>query len=197
MEKVFHNFIMKSLLHRNARFFIFDVESIGLHGEGFAVACGVYNGLGAAIEGTEMVFACPPGSASSFTPLRDLEDRDWIHQNVPLITPTHVDPLEVRNAFWKYWKRMQKEYNAGMFAECAWPVEANFLNRCVSDNPSERVFRGPYPLHEIATIMFAAGMDPMETYERVPCELPAHNPLGDIRLSARLLADAIGIISSK
>jgi len=77
-----------------------------------------------------------------------------------------------------------------MFVECGWPVEANFLEACIRDYPKTRNWEGPYPMHEIATLMLAAGMDPMGTYERLPEELPAHEPLADVRLSARLLKEA-------
>ncbi len=38
--------------------FIFDVESVGLHGEGFAVAGGVYRAENAAAQ-SEFRFCCP------------------------------------------------------------------------------------------------------------------------------------------
>jgi hypothetical protein len=56
---------------------------------------------------------------------------------------------------------------------------------------------GPYPLHEIASFMTAAGMDPMATYARLPDELPKHHPLADARQSARLLWLAVSRIAEK
>ncbi len=73
-----------------------------------------------------------------------------------------------------------------MAVECGWPVEARFLAACIDEDP-DRASDGPYPLLEISTMMQAAGMDPMATYKRKPEELPAHDPRGDARLSARLL----------
>ena len=53
-----------------------------------------------------------------------------------------------------------------MAAECAWPVEASFLLKCVRDDQEDRTWKGPYPLHDVATLLLAAGMDPMATYTR-------------------------------
>ena len=41
------------------------------------------------------------------------------------------------------------------------------------------------------TIMAAAGMDPLKTYDRLPSEEPRHNPETDARQSARLLLIAL------
>jgi hypothetical protein len=80
-------------------------------------------------------------------------------------------------------------------ADCAWPVEARFLARCVNDKPREREWQGPYPLMEIASYLEAAGMDPMKEYDRLPSELPKHNPLCDARQSARMLSMALARIT--
>lgn len=165
-------------------YFIFDVESIGLHGEGFAVAGGIYKEGGNAIR--EFTYACPPLNATG-----NREDRDWVHANVVSIPPTHNYPNEVRQAFWTEWLNAKNKFNGiQMYVECGWPVEARFLNLCVDDSKDSRNWQGPYPLHEIASVMLAAGMDPMATYDRQFKELPAHHPLADARLSARLFFEA-------
>ena len=165
-------------------FFVFDVESVGLHGEGFAVAGGVYvNGSAQ----SEFCFCCPPEEAAG-----DADDREWIKENVPAIPITHRHPAAVREAFWAEWTKAKEQYpTITMAGECIWPVEAGFVEACVKQEIQDRKWAGPYPFHDIASMMLAAGMDPMATYERLPAELPAHNPLGDARLSARLLAMAL------
>ena len=169
-------------------FFIFDVESVGLHGEGFAVAGGVYLDNGAAQW--EFSLACPIEECQG-----DDVGRDWVMANVPILETTHRSPEAMRAAFWELWLKA-KMLEADMAVECGWPVEARFLSDCVADD-SRRNWEGPYPLHEIASYMAAAGMDVMKTYERTPSETPPHNPLADARLSARLLAEAIGKIAGK
>jgi hypothetical protein len=74
---------------------------------------------------------------------------------------------------------------------CAWPVEARFLAACVDDNPMTHEWSGPYPLHDLASVLMAAGRDPLAKNERLPGELPEHDPLADARQSARLLLAAL------
>jgi hypothetical protein len=78
-------------------------------------------------------------------------------------------------------------------ADCAWPVEARFLAACVDDQPEQRAWEGPYPLIDIASVRLAAGLDPLATVERLPSEMPAHDPLADARQSARLLIEALKV----
>lgn len=166
-------------------FFIFDVESIGLHGEGFAVGGGVYIN-GAAQE--EFRFCCPMDSAEGWSS----EDKKWVEENVPVMEITHRKPPMMREDFWKKWLEAKAKYpGITMAAECLWPVEAAFVASCVYQAQLERNWSGPYPFHEIASIMLAAGMDPMATHDRTASEQPAHEPLADARLSARLLAEAL------
>lgn len=173
-----------STLTPNTPFFVFDVESIGLHGEGFAVAGGVYiNG----IAHSEFHFACPANAAGG-----DTQDRDWVLKNIPAQKITHKTSNEIQDAFWVQWAAAKNQHpGILMAAECGWPVEANFLSSCIYQREEARKFAGPYPCHEIASFMLAAGMDPMATYDRLPSELPKHDPLADARQSARLLFEAL------
>lgn len=164
-------------------FFVFDVESVGLHGEAFAVAGGIY--INGAAQ-SEFRFCCPIEEAYG-----DAEDREWVKANVPVMEITHRNPACVRGAFWVEWEKAKKRYpDITMAGECIWPVEAGFVSRCIHEGYG-RKWSGPYPFHEIASVMLAAGMDPMATYEREESEKPAHEPLADARQSARLLATAL------
>lgn len=165
-------------------FFVFDVESIGLHGEGFAVAGGIYDANGNPLH--EFAYHCHPSVAKG-----EWKDREWVTENVTISIASVKQelPRQVRQAFWNEWMKA-KEQKATMFVECGWPVEAAFLIQCIKDDPS-RNWEGPYPMHEIASVMLAAGMNPMATYDRLPNELPVHEPIADSRQSARLLVTAL------
>lgn len=169
-------------------FFIFDVESVGLHGDAFAVAGGVYLENGAAQW--EFQFCCPTNECS------DPSDLEWVRNNVPVMEITHRSAPMMRDAFWDVWMKA-KAQGAQMAAECLWPVEARLVLACVNDDLASRKWEGPYPFHEISSIMLSAGMDAMKNYERSPSESPAHHPLSDARLSARLLAQALSKLSEK
>lgn len=168
-------------------YFVFDVESIGLHGEGFAVAGGVYLPNGNALW--EFAFSCPIDECRG-----DKDDRQWVKENVPQLAITHRSPKTMRDAFWS---KYEEVVGAVTVAECQWPVEARFMIACIEDDKENRKWKGPYPFQEIASFISAAGMDPMEKYERTPSELPEHNPLSDSRLSARLLALALSKLNQR
>lgn len=156
---------------------IFDVESNGLHGEGFAVGWVIQDDKGE-IQ-SEGFASCP---------VADVDP--WVAENVlpHLPAPTHSHESDVRSAFWVAWQKA-KSQGATLWADCAWPVEANFLSACVADDTS-RAWEGPYPMHEIATVFAIAGIDPTAKHERLEGET-AHHPTGDARQSARLLFEAL------
>ena len=173
-------------------FFVFDVESIGLHGQAFAFGGGIYTRYGEAIR--EFAVHCSPNRADG-----ELRDREWVAANVSVLRNSEEveTPRAVRSMFWRLWVKAKAEWpDIVMAVECGWPVEARFLAACVADNAGDRCWNGPYPLHEIASMMLAAGMDPMATYDRLPGELPAHEPRADSRLSMRLLATALNILEN-
>lgn len=165
-------------------FMVFDVESIGLHGEGFAVGFLIVDPKQPkSLQYTW--FCCPPETAQGSD-----RNREWVAQNVPAIPATHQNPRDVRGAFWAEWLRWKKE-GAVLVADCCWPVEARFLAACVDDDPEAREWEGPYPLHDLASVLLAHGKDPLATTERRPDELPQHHPLADAMQSARQLLDAL------
>ncbi len=164
-------------------FFVFDVESIGLHGEGFAVGWVVVNREGQELDYGEC--CCDPDTAKGLP-----ADRRWVTEHVPPITPDVESPFGVREVFWTQWLRWKKK-GALMAAEVPWPVEARFLNACVDIETSARTWEGPYPLIDIASVRFAVGLDPLETVERLEGEGEPHVALDDARQSARLLVEAL------
>lgn len=162
---------------------VFDVESIGLHGEGFAVGFVVVDRDGKEIE--QGGHCCDPINASG-----NRGAREWVAANVPAFAYDCDGPDQVREKFWAAWQRW-KAKGAALAADCCWPVEARFLIQCVHAEPDEREWAGPYPLIDVASVRLAAGLDPLGTEARRPDELPAHDPLADARQSARLLIEAL------
>ena len=170
-------------------YMVIDVESIGLHGEGFAVGYVIASPGMEAMAGA--MYACHPDRANGGP-----EGREWVANNLPkTVEFKSSSPRAVRERFWEDWL-FWKERGAVLVADCAWPVEARFLAACVDDNPQDRTWEGPYPLHELASFMVAAGMDPMAPYDRLPDE-PQHDPLGDAKQSARLLLTALWVLDAQ
>lgn len=164
---------------------VFDVESIGLYGEGFAFGAVILQG--GAIVGEE-AWSCPPHEA-----VGDGKGRDWVTDNVPYLNPKHESPVFVRAAFWAIWEQWRAK-GAIAFADCVYPVETNFLAACVRDHPGPRTFAAPYPLYDVAAFRAAAGFDPMTDATRLQNEKPLHDPLADARQSARLLVEALTLL---
>ncbi len=165
-------------------FFVFDVESIGLHGEAFAFGISVLDQEG--VEHSSYLYACPPDLAAGSE-----EDRDWCRANIPEIQPNVKDPWNLRIEFLRLWFCWAKR-GAVMAADCAWPVEARFLCDVFGAEPYLK-FSGPYPLIDIGSVLMAKGINPTASFTRLPSELPEHNPLADARQSGRVLLNLLSI----
>lgn len=162
-------------------YMVFDVESIGLHGEGFQVGYVVVDATGEEFESGR--YDGDPDEA-----LGEDEDREWVTQHVKTQGP--IVPLDVvHSMFWAKWQ-VWKDRGATLWSDCVWPVESNFLTACV-DYDDRRKWEGPYPCYDVMTLRLAAGFDPHERCERLADELPEHDALNDARQSARLLIEAL------
>lgn len=173
---------MNSARYNYGFYMVFDVESIGLHGEGFAVAFGVFDDNGKVYDKGE--FACHPDRAFGH-----INDRKWVNDNVPMQLATHESPIDVREAFWEKWVEW-KGKGAALVADCGWPVEGRFLEKCIDDDAARR-WEGPYPLLDLASVLIANGQDPLCDRPRLPDELPKHDPAADVRQTARLFLEGL------
>lgn len=166
------------------KYMVFDVESVGLHGEGFAVGFVVVDSLGKPLA--EHCIFCNPDTAQG-----NDDGRDWVKTNCPELSGVkRISPIQVRNSFWSHYQ-IWKAQGAILVADCAWPVEARFLAQCIDDHAEQRQWEGPYPLHDLASILIAKGKDPLTKFPRLKTELPEHDPLNDARQSARILIEIL------
>jgi hypothetical protein len=109
------------------------------------------------------------------------------------------DARSMRTAFWE-WLRSDPKPDAPdpVYADCPWPVEANFLSACVADDAS-RAWQGPYPLLDVATLLGATSGDPMvkrSRYLEMPDDWPAgndHDPRWDAFVSGLAAVRALRI----
>jgi hypothetical protein len=143
---------------------IFDVESIGLHGEGFAVGW-IVVWEGKIQERT--LLTCHPDQA-----VGQPQGREWVMEHVwpqlcqyPLSLSTHA----IQEAFWQRWSILRGG-NGMLMADCPWPVETNFLNACVAWDPQDRYWAGPFPLLDAATL---------RAYGQAKPTRDLHDPLQD------------------
>lgn len=195
------------------RFFVFDVESMGLYGEDFAVAFVVVDRSGTELDAG--FFNCPHEEAApavvlaeyaqpvvAFAGAMDLleqwgqrsqYDASWVSENVlpHMPVPSHETREQMHTDFWTTWVRW-RDRGAMMWADCGYPVEFGFLRSCVYEEPS-RIDTAPFPLMEIETLRALSGLG---DFSRRMDHVPAHNPLNDVRHSARVLIESLNRMGS-
>lgn len=172
------------------RWMVFDVESVGLHGEGFAVGWVLIDESGT--EHASGLYGCPLDAARR----QDDASRKWVQEHCDWIDNC-ARPEDVRDQFWNAYDSYFYDVPGRkilLAADVPWPVESRFLNLVFTDDRS-RLEKAPYPLIDIASVRLAAGLNPLSTENRYPLEMPAHNPRADARQSARLLVEALRIIN--
>lgn len=179
---------------------VFDVESIGLHGEGFAVGYVDLNPrTGELDSSTARCLSCVSRTAkinSKMPVTATAGDRQWIEKNVPDLRITHAGPRGVRETFYEDLQVLRARGSCWLAADTPWPVEARFLN-LVMDEHMRKFMDSPYPLLDIASMRAARGWDPLVIASRLPDELPVHDPLADARQSARQLWEVIQEMKEK
>lgn len=157
---------------------VFDVESIGLQGEGFAVAWQVVEVQTQATLESATQACCTDLAQGSAA------DRAWVAANVPVLAANCASPAEVRARFWSAWLRWRGQ-DTWLVADCAWPVETNFLSACVQDAGPDAHFLGPLPLFDLTALTLFGQADASAPLARLPNELPEHDPAADVRHTAR------------
>lgn len=161
--------------------FSIDCETNGLYGEAFAVAAVVTSDTGTVVA--SFLGRCPIDG-----PL----DK-WVAENVwPKIedVPTNFSSArEMRDAFWAFW--LQHRNGADVVAHIGHPVETGFFRTCVADDSFQRMWDGPFPLHEVATALRLAGEEPISVDAyigkhglTVPFDGSTHHPMYDAHAAA-------------
>lgn len=165
-------------------FFVLDVESVGLFGEGFAAGYAVVD-RSKTLQGWGF-YCCDPALAGGSD-----GGRLWVREFIPSLKINVRFPKDVRRHTWEAWLKW-KERGAVMVADCPWPVEARFLLEAACENADIDSFDGlPYPLLDLASMLAVDGKDPIGKLGRAEDELPEHNPLADAKQSARLLLELL------
>ena len=154
--------------------FCFDVESDGLYGDGFAYGAVVYSEQGAEIASSQL--GC----------LEGIQDQ-WVKENcLPALSdlPTADSRRQVRSSFWQFYMKWKEKCH--VFADVAYPVEAQFLRQCAQENNG--IWEAPFPLLDVASVMFACGEDPLaDSAQYTGLMGNVHQPLYDARVSAHKL----------
>jgi hypothetical protein len=172
---------------------IFDIESDGLFGKGFAYAYVKLDENNNIIE----LDSC----------MSQIEVKDeWVRQNVlPMRTLKNVHTNKaLRNSFFEV---LKKSKDCQIWGDVVFPVETNFLEEVANDDIESRKFEMPYPLFDISTIrdiniprIKTFNEDMYKLYPQLinslsVYNLKEHNPLHDVLASTYLLTHNKNIIN--
>jgi hypothetical protein len=161
-----------------AKLFSFDAETNGLYGEVWAVGAVL---LGAARTEAGMF---PVTFSGQLDP--SVVTDPWTREHVvPVVDlPRYETRVELLDTFWAFW--LAHRTGADCVGDFAAPVEAGLFRACVELDVAGRQWNGPYPLHELGTLLLARGLDPeldrREFAGRL--DLVAHDPLADAMAQA-------------
>lgn len=155
--------------------FSVDAESDGLYGDIFAI------GVIAVDENHEIV-----GEFGGIAEADAVKD-PWVRENIlPQLAGLceFKTRREMRDAFWAFWAKHGSD--AICLADFGAPVEALLFRKCIEDDLENRMWNGPYPMHELGTVLMLAGVDPDVNrieYARAG-EVRKHNPADDAAVAA-------------
>ncbi len=156
------------------KIFCFDAETDGLYGPVWAVGAVVLDSA----KGWLAKFG------AQLDP--DVVTDPWVRKHVvPAVRLGEYSSRELLlNAFWTFWTTHKD--GAVCVADVGTPVEAGLFRACVELDLPARQWEGPYPLHELATALLVAGIDP-DADRRELCgytDLVPHDPVDDATASA-------------
>ena len=163
------------------KYFSFDVETDGLYGQAFAIAAAVVDENGQILDRF-----CEKCIAPGITDA-------WTKENcLPYLSeiPDCESRAALRQHFWAFYSRYREE--CVIVADVTYPVEAGLLRACVEDNLEERKFQGPYPLIDVASVLFAHGINPdVNRMDFSDWHGKRHHPLDDAVASVLCLIKAM------
>ncbi len=165
-------------------YFVFDVESIGLYGEGFAVGFVVVD-LEGNVQSVGFHGTDPANADGAPT------DRSWVSEHVlPAVRHRQMtceNPSEVRSRFFD---DMRKALRAGaqLWGDAVYPVESTFLRLTLEERLGGKLDAASSPvLRDVAPVALLLGI------EDAPSRVP-HDPVEDARASAATLLCAVSAI---
>lgn len=86
----------------------------------------------------------------------------WVKEHVlPILGEyeTCRDETELLEKVWAFWLRYQDD--AYVIADVTYPVECRLFETCVRHNPAERIWKAPFPLMDLSSMLYAKGIEPL------------------------------------
>lgn len=174
------------------KIFSFDAETDGLYGPVWAIGAVVYDGDGRWLN--------------TFSGQLDpaVVTDEWTREHVvPVVDlARYHNRDQLLEYFWRFWRHNGGD-DAVAVADCGYPVETGLFRACVTFDPEGRRYQGPFPLHELSTLLWSRGLDPkLDRYQFIDRpdlfagrpDLVPHNPVADAMVQGLCWVKAAGMM---
>ncbi|MBS7007934.1 hypothetical protein [Anaerostipes sp.] len=92
---------------------------------------------------------------------------------------------ELLEFFWMFWLKYHE--NSYCIADVPFPVECRLFQRCVQTDRESRQWKAPYPMLDLSSMLYSAGIDPLTPREDLIQEKrKLHNALEDVKISLEI-----------
>lgn len=172
--------------NENKGYLFVDAETDGLYGKFISIAMVLTDSLGKELEYRYMGIGNPEQHIKS----------EWVKENVlPVLGQYEEFPDEesLLEACWQFWRKHAD--NTYVVADVIHPIESRLFTHCVKCDEENRMFQGPYPLLDLSSMLYVAGIDPLVARESLCGDSEnkgnLHNALYDARLTASIWKEYI------
>lgn len=165
-------------MNKKDKILFVDAESDGLYGTFISVAMKVIH----VRTGEEVDYAYCGINKDKL----DIKE-PWVKENVLPFLGEYVSydtERQLLEAVWSFWMKYVEE--AAVVADVAFPVEYRLFAKCVEINKIERMYRAPFPLLDLSSMLYAIGIDPDADRLMLLDEKPEgirHNAMFDVDVS--------------
>ena len=119
----------------------------------------------------------------------DVKD-EWTIKNVLPILGQYEEVNNEEELLERVWQSWEKYSNcAYAIGDVIFPVEARLFQKCIMKNVSERGMQGPFPLLDLASLLYANKIDPLCDREKILCNQNdnlQHNALYDVETMIKI-----------
>ncbi len=166
-------------MKKNNLFFI-DAETDGLYGTILTVGIYVMSEQGHELERAYWGLKSENMKVSN----------QWVKENVLPILGEYEeceDENELLEKVWQCWERHREDAYA--VADVQYPVECRVFEKCVQKDPENRMWKAPFPILDVSSVLWTKGIDPLKERTRLldNVQRKQHNAFDDVMISAELI----------
>lgn len=166
-----------SIKEENIKYLFVDAETDGLYGKFVSIAMVVADHAGNELEHIYIGLSNPEKHIKE----------NWVRENVlPILGEyeEYEDEHSLLEAAWSFWRAYAP--NSYIIADVMHPVESRLFTLCVEQDVEHRVFQGPFPMLDLASMLYTVGINPLEAREKMVQPLDEgkqHSALYDARMA--------------